>query len=758
MGLLQALFFLSGLTGLIYEVVWTRQFSNVLGSTALSMMAVFSTFLLALALGAWVAGRLAWSGRPALALYGWMEIGVGVSALLVTLLLRAGHALASLSPSGAEHLLTWSAFKFLIIFVILAVPVMLMGGTLPVMLGAVREWALPRNAVARLYGWNTLGAACGTLAAGFVLLWKLGIPGTVAVAAAINVLIGASAIVAARRLRPAETPAEALPTADEASEGGRSHSDALWLGLAFLSGFAVLAYEMLWGRLARFLLGDRTLAVSLLLFVFLTALGAGSLAAPGAGRAAARRSSRGVLLLLGWLFLAGALLNLLFALLARETISGRGLYAWLPPGDPLVRRAAAAVCLLFPPISVLGLTFPLLAWSAREFNDRPGRVMGRLYFTNTAGAAFGACLAGIALARWLGTLRGFLAVSALLAAAASVLLARGSSRTEHRAAALAGLAAFLVLALSFPLSMPEARQDETVLASQEDEYGLQVLVRTGQNTLRVRNNRLHLVYDLGHPDTSYAQQMPAHLTVLLAEECRNVLNIGTGYGITAGTFTLYSDVQAIETVEILPFLVGHQPAFAPYNFWYWQDARVTRVIGDGRHRLASSRQAYDIISVNVLDPYLPGSSSLYTVDFWKEASSRLRPGGVYTQLFWGADLPLLVKGMKGVFPTLLYFPAYGGTSYNVVALPRAAGAAEPSIHLERMGDKASLELARLDSRRPDTFIRMEVVEAMARARKIEADAARLTGRLHTDDFPVLEYRWAHGVPGVSILDSPLVEQ
>ena len=89
---------------------------------------------------------------------------------------------------------------------------------------------------------------------------------------------------------------------------------------------------------------------------------------------------------------------------------------------------------------------------------------------------------------------------------------------------------------------------------------------------------------------------------------------------------------------VLPFLVDRQSSFCEHNFAYVHDERVSLVQGDGRHDLAASSRRYDIISTNVLDPYLPGSSSLYTVEFWQLVAERLKPGGVFTQLFWGEDL------------------------------------------------------------------------------------------------------------------------
>jgi len=271
----------------------------------------------------------------------------------------------------------------------------------------------------------------------------------------------------------------------------------------------------------------------------------------------------------------------------------------------------------------------------------------------------------------------------------------------------------------------------------------------------MRNNRVSLVFDLGHPQTTRAQQMSAHLAVLLAGDPARVLNVGTGYGITAGTFTLYDAVEEVRTVELLPFVLAHQDDFAAHNFGYVSDPRVTVVRGDGRHALLASAEAWDVVSVNVLDPYLPGSSSLYTVDFWEEARARLRPGGVFTQLFWGEDVDLLVRGLASVFPRVLLFPEYGGTSYTVVAF-RDAGPDLPAGALERVTARARAALEEVAGGAVGEVVPVLVAEARRVAEARLAESRALQGPLHTDDRPILEYRWAHGVPGVSPLDSPLV--
>jgi predicted membrane-bound spermidine synthase len=754
------LFFLSGSAGLIYEVVWTRAFADVVGSTALSMTAVFSVFLLALACGAQLFGRLDWSGRRALAAYGWLEIGIAVSALASSAALILGRTWIAVRIPESDSFAVTLGLQLAVTAVLIGIPVTLMGGTLPLILSAARSWAIPRNVVASLYGWNTLGAGCGALAAGFVLIWRFGLRGTLAFAVGLNLLAGLAALLIASRLRETRGPtipgAAVLENEDDAGVGSGSSAVDGRLAVAFFSGFGVLACEILWGRIAKFLLGDRTIAVSLLLFVFICALGLGSLIAPSLGRRFAAGPGRTVGRLIAWILLLGGLAHMAMVPLASATVAGGGLTGLIAFDNEFLRRVVTVAILILPPILLLGLVFPLLAWSAREIDRTPGRVIGNLYFVNTVGAVLGAAMASFVLSRSLGTLTGFLVLAGLLVTVAACWLILRAEAIRGRVVAGLALVAFIAAAVYFPKDLVQLREDEQLVEAREDEYGVQVLARTGDGTLRVRNNRLSLIYDLGEWSTSHAQQMAAHMSVLLAGECRDVLNLGTGYGITAGTYTLYDDVESIETVEILPFLVERQELFKGYNFDYLQDARVTLVQGDGRHYLVSSPHQYDIISVNVLDPYLPGSSSLFTVDFWETVHDRLRPGGVFTGLFWGADVDLLSRGLKTVFPDMLYFPAYDGTAFNIVVFRDALPDAGPSLHLDRLSLVAQFAVGGLMGGDPATALRDELDRALAYDPG-PVDAATASSRLHTDDFPVLEYRWFHGVEWVSILDSPMVD-
>lgn len=752
---LKLLFFLSGSAGLIYEIIWTRLFADILGSTAISMTVVFSTFLFALALGAQIAGNSATYGKKALLLYGKLELGIAFFSLLTSILLIQGKSWLAVHLPTSEHYFLALFYKFLLTAILIGVPVFLMGTTLPVMLNASKGWTLPQDVVTQLYGWNTLGAATGSFLAGFILIWKVGLHGTLLVAILINFGVGILVLCLRNKL----SLPEHLPISPEISAQDQTslREAFLWRVVAFLSGFTVLGYEILWGRLAKFLLGDRTIAITVLLVCFIACLGLSSLIAPALGKRWGGQTFQKNLQLIAWILFFASFLHLAIIPLAHATIAGKGIHPWIPISTLWLRPIVVTFLLIFFPVLTLGFVFPLMIWSAKQLNATPGRVIGNLYFINTVGATLGAMTASYLLSRWIGTFGGFFAFSTLILVFAVGLLLWTSSSKKIKIFVLVSLEVLIVIGYVFPYSLIKLRKGERLLESQEDEYGIQVIVEAPNQRIRVRNNRVSMAYELGHPDTSEAQQMATHWSMLFARHPKEILNIGTGYGITAGTFILYPEVTFIETVEILPFLVKNQHYFSAYNFDYLKDPRVQLKLADGRHLLATSSKKYDVISINVLDPYLPGSASLYTVDFWNIAKDHLNTGGVFNQLFWGKDIGLLLKGLKSVFPTVLCFSAYHGAAYNVIAFPETLTPEQLSCRWERFNPSVRHALKGLGYTNPEIDLIKLLEETWKRKERIDELIAKTTGPLHTDDFPILEFKWFHGVDDVSIFNSPMIK-
>src|SRR5438128_350857 len=190
------LFFLSGATGLVYELLWVRVLYQTFGSTIQSVTTVVAAYMGGLGIGAWLFGRHAdRHPRPAV-LYGLLEIAIAAFGLVSPLVLALAHRLyigiaGTLPLGGAVSV----ALRFGLAALVLLVPTTLMGGTLPVLtrafMGADRG-ELQRS-VGLLYGLNTLGAVTGTALAGFVLIEFAGIRASLWGTAAVNLVVGVGA-------------------------------------------------------------------------------------------------------------------------------------------------------------------------------------------------------------------------------------------------------------------------------------------------------------------------------------------------------------------------------------------------------------------------------------------------------------------------------------------------------------------------------------------------------------------------------------
>lgn len=733
------LVFVSGFCALVLEVLWTRLVANVVGATALALTAVFAIFILGLALGAAYAGRLGGRGPAALRLFGALEAAVGLAGLFVTISLLRGTSQLALASGWLAERVTPLGAALLLTAALVGPPTVLMGATLPVLLGTL-EGDEPARRAPLLYGCNLLGGAVGALASGFVLVWQLGVTGSAILVAALEVLVCVGAF------RLARGGGEAAIIRPSNGESAAAVGTGL-AAIAFGSGLVSFVYELLWSRLAKLYLGDRTLAASTLLFIYLACLALGSAFVPALTARARALHGPDVAVLAARVMAAGAVANLLALRLVREVLvrSSDALSAIAP--RVLLTFAAAAI-----PVTLLGVVFPLVLHTARDVNQMPARGAGRLTAVNSLGAALGAALGGHLLPHALGTTRSFLVTSTCVVLAASWTEVLSSRPARLRAAAL-GLAGLLFAVLLAPRDLVTHAPGETVIAINEDEYGLQVVTRNPRGYLKVKNDRSFIAYHLGHPSTSYTQEMAAYFSCLMARECADVLNIGTGYGITAGAFTRFPNVKSITTVEILPFVFREQEMFEAFNFRYYADPRVRRLCGDGRHTLATSARRFDVIAVNVLDPYVPGSSGLYTLEFWRLAHERLRPGGIFSQLLWGPDAPLLAGGLRGVFKEVLLLPTGYADAWNAFAaadtLPDGGAWRE-----ERLTPAVAQLIERFGRGPASAFVEGSLRDALApeRQQRLAAWSAEVKER-HTDDHPLLEYRWSHGARYVSAFDS-----
>ena len=648
--------FLSGAASLFYEILWTRAFSLILGSTVQATSLIFAAFLTGLALGAWLFGSLSARLKRPLRAYILLEVGIAVAAVTIGLIL---HHQADMIGAALGDGTTKYALAFLLAVAMILPPTLLMGGTLPIVLTIAQRNDRRLSIVGRFYGWNIFGAALGTLACGFLTIRLWGITQSYYIAMALNLTVAAMCVALLRKPQPeAVTPVNDANTDPRA--GVLPGTENYLLLIAGISGVLILSLEVIWARFAGFFLGNRTYAFTLLMFTVLTLLAAGSWLSAKLYRSTAAKSSHEPYRLFSNLLALSAIAVVLSAVGGWWLIENQSVVeAKLPNLEEwiLFYRFTEAFTLLALPLIFLGVLFPLAIALSRHCADNIGQTTARYYVINAVGVVIGSLGTGFIGVSYLGSFGMFKLLVAVLVALTFYSLYRGGRPLPIFAGpvAAATLVALLVMPDTYPTGL---KPGEKLLKEVEDEYGVFRAARLKNQNLRVTNNQSELIYHLGAFSTDYVQQMQGHLGMHFNPSAKTALVIGSGYGITAGTLGSYDTIDYIDAVEILPSMVASADMFTPNNFNYHKNPKINVTIDDGRHFLMRQDRQYDIISLNVSDPHLPGGSTLFHTEFYALAKRHLKPGGVVIQHAFGSEWAIIASTLAASFPYTLFSRAY----------------------------------------------------------------------------------------------------
>jgi spermidine synthase len=727
------LFFASGAAALVYEVLWGKELGRLFGVGAYAAAATLAVFFGGLAAGGVVWGRRTERMRNPLRQYARLEAAIGLSALLYFLLIDLYRALLPLLGAIADRPAPLLLVKLGLATAILFPPAFLIGGTLPVVAHAlVRERSDLGTRVTALYAVNTLGAAAGALAAGFVLPRLLGYAGSYLVAIASNWLVAALAWIWSRGL------AATAPRLDDGEAPLAAASGAISRGriaaVAAVSGFATLALEVVWTRMYAQVLQNSVYTFAIILAVFLVGLAAGSALAhvlcrsPRSGRTtlALLLSASGVLVGLSpWLF---------------ERVSGALDYLRSDLGFwPYVGAVLAGTAIGIGPATIaMGAVFPFLMKLSEGRAGSAGRTVGRLAAINTTAAIAGSLLAGFVLLRLLGT-SGSLRWLAIVYFALALAVGPWRGRAG-RATALLPAAALLALLLA-PVDDRRVRLDEEageeLVEAWDGPAGSVAVVRHDGGSLRMRVNSS---YNIGTSASAVTERLQGQLPLLLHPRARSVFFLGLGTGITASG-ALDFDVERVVVCEVNADVIrASREHFAPWLEGLFDDPRVEVLAEDGRAWLAASRERFDVVVSDIFQGFEAGIGSLYTREHFRAVRARLNPGGIFVQWVPMFDtsvpeLEILSRTMLDVFPSVTLWRRSHSPSYPVYALVGRL-ADEP---LDPRVLRARIDLLRASgSLDPDTWLLQ--IPFAAYAGNLRALEARFRDApLNTDDRTVLEY-------------------
>jgi len=655
-GALYALFFLSGATGLIYEIMWNRKLTLIFGATVYSVTTILTVFFTGLALGAWLIGRYVDRSKNVIGLYVGLELAIGAFGILSPLLFMGIESVyAFLHPFFGTGLGALTTVRFLLSFIALLIPTTLLGATLPVLVKLVarRDDAVAASA-GRLYAVNSIGAAVGTLLATTALIQLFGVNGSLSFAGLINIAIA----IVAWRLFAGQTQ---VPV-ERSLVNAAAHSPlAKYVLLIFgILGFISMAYQVAWFRLLVQITGTSVYTFGLLLSIFIVSVGLGSALAT---RMLPRMKS------------AVAALVTVELVASAFTLLGVGFFDRLPElyvelsrvlvefgevVDPfilvLLSKAAIVCTVMLVPTLMFGAAFPLVAKVYAQSAAASGRDVGMVYSVNTLGGVLGSFFGGFVLLPVFGTQMTIVAMSAagaLVAIAIAVPLSRGRLRPAASVAG-ASLIAYAVVSYSpwnpllidagpYLLTYPDAESLVKKQLGRTLHY-----YREGVNvnvSVTGTPERPDLITINGKPMASTDlvdisnQYLLGHLPMLLHPEPRDSMVIGLGAGMTFGALARHG--YSADVIEISPEVVEGARMFGEFNGQVLDQPNVNIIFDDGRNYLMTTQKKYDVITEDPLDPFFMGSGYLYDFEHFENAREALKPGGVMAQY-----LPLYQLGVE----------------------------------------------------------------------------------------------------------------
>lgn len=645
-------FFVSGGTGLVYEVLWSRHLSLFFGSTTEAVSIVLAVFMLGLGAGGHFLGRRVDRAPSPMRLYGLLEIGIGMYAFLTPVLLSAvTGAYAGVASRLEPGLVVATALKALLSAIVLLPPALAMGGTFPALVRALSETReRAPGAVGVLYALNVLGAVAGSLLAGFVLPEVFGERSSMLLTGLVNVLLGALVVGAARGAGP--VPA-AEPSPNESLREslrllGSTPGGRFVLAGLVVSGLTTMIVEIVFVRILGLVFGVSNYSFTLVLAVFLTGLGLGALVAGLLARRRVPRPADFAVVQVG----VGALTALALAgtPLVPRMVAWVRQWPELTFGEVLAAKAVIATAFLLPVAIVAGLGVPVLIGALAGDVRRLGRLVGDAYLVNTVGTVAGSLLTGFVLVSVLGTEGSLRAAFALSVATAAWGLLGLDASGPRRLGALATVAAALpVLVLGrWPASIflvsdteagPRPRPSRVLLEAQLSASPQELLfLREGRNgTVAVAQTSTSRVLFVGaHPDASdgadmATQQFVSVVALAAHPSPAEVLVIGYGSGVTVEAALRVPGVRRVDGIEIEKAVLDASPYFHHVNGEAEKDPRARYVLDDARGYLSATRRSWDVIISEPSNPWRAGVASLFTEDFYRSVKSRLREGGLFAQ-------------------------------------------------------------------------------------------------------------------------------
>jgi spermidine synthase len=656
--ILYIVFFLSGISGLIYETVWLRVLSRILGSTVQATSITISAFMLGLTLGSYYLSKATEKVKNKIQLYAKMEIGIALTAIATYLLFNElVPVYRFFFDMAGNNPILFRVLQALVLFVLMAIPTFFMGATLPILSAGILSGGSDfTKTVGSLYGLNTLGAMFGVFLSAFITLGSIGEFNTILIGCLFNLLAGSVFLLASKTYYTQQSTAEQqnpvhdAPLVTDYSAKTRN----LVLTTYAVIGFISFALEVVWVRLFQLSLGTAIYSFSTVMIIYLGGSAIGSYTCSKFyGRLKSPVETLGLLLL-------GAGFYIIIGLFLFSQSLPWNIAVPVLQFSLLHSKVFITPLIIFPVTFVLGFIFPLVSRVYVQAKEKTGSGIGRLYAANTIGCILGALFCGYIFIPLLGTRNTMLLLSCGgWIMGATVLFTGGKILSPMLKKGIAFSAAVLTLIAIFISPDPfltsfqkyiknyvhaeiwyhKEASDATITVcgvNKDDHEGKQLFING--------NSMTYLCVET---------KIMAHLPLLLHPDPQNMLVICYGMGTCIRSAVTHPEVNC-DVVELIKEEFETGPFFHSDAKEVLENKRVRHFADDGRNFLLMHDKKYDVISIDPAPPlYSAGTVNLYSKDFFALCRQKLNANGILC--LWippnsSSEIKMIMKSFQSVFP------------------------------------------------------------------------------------------------------------
>lgn len=703
---LTVLFFLSGFSALLYQVIWQRMLGLFSGADVYAATIIVSAFMLGMGVGSLVGGYLADKLKPfrCLLWFAAAELLIGLFAVSSKWLYY--DVLYQTFPQLSASLFSLS----IVLFLSLLLPTFCMGITLPLLSKALtRHLGEAPAKIAWLYALNTLGAGLGALITALILVRQYGFETSLQIGALINAIATVGALLLAFFLQRSSYWQQGLAVITQNKNTDTRNqayfSFRTWLGIYALSGFVALGLEIVWFRVLGVMLKSTSFTFGILLANFLTGLALGTVL----GLVFAPRSRKPVqrFLLLQASIASYAVLSiaaLIHFVDQWPSLSILWQYFSQPINFPFAFDLSKATpefvalyfvvvpLLIVPPTLLMGASFPYLQRINQTNLNEIGQRVGALQTANILGSTLGAIVVGLLFLHYIGS-AGTLKILLVLGSLYWLLLVVTSDAVWKKAASL--LAGISVVGLGF-YGLPSADVLWAKLHGTTPDSSLQAEDSTGVSFIRGNMHSagaepLQAYFFIGGSTQSVAPYEDIHTALsmvpaMLHPAPKDILIIGLGSGNTLWASGGRPETESITNVEILGSQLKNlrdMHSLKPYTGTQslLNDKRMALITGDARAWLMRSDKKFDIIETDALRPFMPYAGNLYSQEYFSLLRDHLKPGGYAVN--W-IPTGRTIQTFRSVFPYTVNFGFWMFIGSNEpIAIDKAAALARvrlPSVN------------------------------------------------------------------------------